>query len=190
MIELSTSRLVIREFRPDDWQAVREYAHDPVVTRYVPWGPNTEEETRAALARMIARQGQDPRTEFDLAVTLAREQSLVGACRLFVSDPGVGQGWLGYVLRRDAWGNGYATEAARALLRFGFLRLELHRVFATCDVQNTASEKVLRKLGMRHEGLMRQDRWIRDRWRDSHLYAILEDEWRDRYVPAGGEEQQ
>ena len=103
---------------------------------------------------------------------------LIGACGMRRTRPGGPQANMGYVLRRDAWGQGYATEAARALAGFGFEALGLHRVFATCDVENHRSARVLEKVGMRREGTMLEHMWIRDRWRDSFLYAILEHEWR------------
>ena len=84
---------------------------------------------------------------------------------------------MGYVFRRDAWGNGYATEAAKALAASGFGQLGMHRIYAHCDVDNVASARVLEKAGMQREGLLRQHMLIRGRWRDSYLYAALEDEW-------------
>ena len=89
----------------------------------------------------------------------------------------------GYMFIHCLWvvgkskGQGYATEAARALVSFGFGTLRLHRVFATCDVRNVASARVLEKVGMRREGHCRGDKWVRGQWRDSYIYAMLEDEW-------------
>ena len=87
---------------------------------------------------------------------------------------------MGYVLRRESWGNGYATEAARVMLRIGFELLEAHRVFATVDTENVSSIRVLEKLGMTREGMHRQSFWspLHGSWRDVYLYAILEGEWR------------
>jgi RimJ/RimL family protein N-acetyltransferase len=85
--------------------------------------------------------------------------------------------WIGYVINPRCWGRGYATEAAREMLRFGFGELELHRIEATCDVLNAASARVLEKIGMQREGLLREHMWLRDRWRSSYLYSILADEW-------------
>ena len=87
---------------------------------------------------------------------------------------------MGYVLRRESWGNGYATEGARVVLRIGFEMLNAHRVFATVDTENASSIRVLEKLGMKREGTHRQSFWspFHESWRDSHCYAILEEEWR------------
>jgi RimJ/RimL family protein N-acetyltransferase len=80
---------------------------------------------------------------------------------------------MGWVLRRDAWGNGYATEAAEALLRFGVQSLGLHRVEATCAPANEASARVMARIGMRYEGRMRDHLLVRGAWRDSLLHAYL-----------------
>ena len=74
-------------------------------------------------------------------------------------------------------GTGVVTEAARALLGAGFRHLDLHRVFATCDVRNTGSYAVMEKLGMRREGRLRRDRQVKGAWRDTYLYAILAEEF-------------
>ncbi len=91
---------------------------------------------------------------------------------------------MGYVLRRESWRNGYATEAASVMLRIGFEMLMAHRVFAMVDTENLGSIRVLEKLGMTREGLHRQSFWspVHDSWRDVYYYAILEEEWRSAQV--------
>lgn len=71
------------------------------------------------------------------------------------------------------WSKGYATETAKALVEFGFKKLCLHRVFATCDPENTASARVLEKTGMKLEGHIREHKLVKGKWRDSLLYAII-----------------
>ncbi|MFD0523568.1 GNAT family N-acetyltransferase [Paractinoplanes durhamensis] len=89
-------------------------------------------------------------------------------------------GEIGYGIHPDRWGRGAATAAARELLRQAFEEHYLHRVYGTCDPRNSASARVLLKIGMAYEGRMRETVRIRDGWRDSDLYAILEQEWRAR----------
>ena len=174
----ATARLTFREFEKADWPAVHAYASDPEVVRYMPWGPNTEAESRDFVRRQIQPQSDDPRYDFEFAVIRSDDGCLIGGCGIHHSGPPKRRGHIGYCFRRDAWGHGYGTEAARALVAFGFEALDLHRIFATCDPQNTASARVLEKAGMRREGRLRDDMWIHGRWRDSFLYAILEHEWR------------
>ena len=177
MTTLQTERLMLREFEEDDWLAVHEYASDPDVVKFMTWGPNTEEQTRDFVARQIASQREEPRNHYGLAVVLKRQNRLMGSIALNVSSPANRGGWIGYSLARQFWGHGYATEAARAVVAFGFEQLDMHRIFATCDPENVASARVLEKIGMRREGHLREHEWLRGKWRDSYLYAILQHEW-------------
>jgi ribosomal-protein-alanine N-acetyltransferase len=175
---LETPRLLLREIGDHDAPAVHSYASDADVVRYLDWGPNTPEDTERFLA--MARTARDavPRMAYHLAVVLKASGGLVGGCRIEVRNAVHGTGDVGYVVDRQHWGQGYATEAIRALIDFGFRRLALHRIWATCDVENHASARVLEKLGMRREGLLRHNVRRTGEWRDSYLYAIIEPEWR------------
>ena len=174
---IETERLLLREFIDDDFAAILQYASDPEVTRYVRFGPTTEDVTRTFLQKTIAEQKSDSRKNFDLAIILKSHQRLIGACGIHLQEKGNGD--IGYTFIRSFWGYGYATEAANALLTFGFEKLGLHRMTATCDVRNAASFRVMEKIGMRREGHFHEDVWQRDHWRDSYLYAILETDWRN-----------
>ena len=83
---------------------------------------------------------------------------------------------LGYCFNKTYWGKGYATEAVRALLEFGFKSLALHRIFANCDPSNVASNRVLMKSGMKLEGHLRKNFRVKGGWRDTMIYGILERE--------------
>jgi RimJ/RimL family protein N-acetyltransferase len=83
------------------------------------------------------------------------------------------QGEIGYGLHPDHWGRGLATRAAHMLVELGFAQHRLHRIFVTCDPRNTASASVLKRLGMTHEGRLREDLLIRDGWRNSDVYSLL-----------------
>lgn len=172
-LPIATSRLVLREFRATDEAAVHAYGADSEVTRYMPWGPNTPEETRDAVERAVADQAARPRVEYGLAITLAGEDVAVGSIALHLRDETRETAEIGYCLRRDLWGRGLISEAAKALMAAGFGELRLRRIWATCNARNEASWRVMEKLGMTREGLMRQDRKIKGEWRDTLLYAIL-----------------
>lgn len=178
MVSLESERLVLREFTERDFDAVHRYGSDPEVSRFMPWGPNTEEDTAGFLRRAIAKQGREPRTQYELAVTLRDSGHLIGGCGIRVVNMELGEGNIGYCLNREHWGRGYATEAARRLLRYGFQHLEFHRLYATCDPENIGSRRVLEKIGMRQEGHLRENVRMREEWRDSLVYAILENEWK------------
>lgn len=174
---IETPRLQLREFRIADEAAIHSYAGDPEVTRYTSWGPNDAAQTRAVLEVWLAAQTQWPRFSISLAVELKAERHVIGEIGFASIDPHTGTGTFGYVLHRAYWGQGYATEASRALLAFGFATLGLHRITATCDIENKASCRVLEKLGMRREGHFLKDAVKQDEYRNSYLYAVLEEEW-------------
>ena len=171
---LRSERLVLREFRDQDFEAVHAYGADPDVVRYMPWGPNSEAETRDFLERAQSYTEIEPRVEFELAIVGADSGQLIGGIGIHTHGTNA---MLGYCLAKPAWGKGYATEAARVVTGFGFEKLSAHRIFASCDPDNTASIGVLTKLGMTTEGRRRQDCRIRGEWRDSLLFSILDDEW-------------
>jgi ribosomal-protein-alanine N-acetyltransferase len=154
---LETRRLLLREFRDSDETAIHEYAQDREVTRYTDFGPNTIEQTRAFLQTCLASQERWPRESISLAIELKLETRLIGGIGFVNIDSDMRTGKFGYVLHRAYWGKGFATEAASALLNFGFEILFLHRIVALCDVRNGASSHVLEKLGMRCEAHFRKD---------------------------------
>ena len=173
LLPIETKRLILRDYVPSDWPEVHKYASDPLAVRYLPFGPNTPSQTRAFVRKMMAWKLAKPRRNFAVALILKSENRLIGGCRLGLQDGTDQIASMGYLLNRKYWGKGYATEAARALIRFGFSKLRLHRIWATCDVRNKASARVLEKLGMKREAHFRQNVLQKGRWRDSYLYAIL-----------------
>lgn len=173
-LRLVTPRLALRELAPEDAPAIQEWAADPEVARFMVWGPNTPEDTAAFLRRVRAARLEVPRRTFELGIELRASGALVGACGTRVRSPEHRIADLGYALRRDAWGQGLATEAARALVEFGFRTLGMHRIWATCHVDNARSARVLEKAGMRREGRLREDVLKGGAWRDSWLYAVVE----------------
>lgn len=113
-----------------------------------------------------------------LAIELKSERKLIGAIRLAIVDRENRTGDFGYVLNRRYWNERYTTEAAYEVLRRGFSLLQLHRIWATCDTRNVASARVMEHIGMRREGCFVRDVLQRGEWRDSYLYALLENEAR------------
>ncbi len=176
-MELQTERLILREFVDEDWQAVLAYQRDPRYLRYYPWTERSPKDVRAFVSIFILQQQQDPRIKFQLAVTLKSSGELIGNCGIRKDFSESSSADIGYELSPEYWGKGYATEAANAIVRFGFIKLRLHRIWATCVAENTASAHVLEKLGMRPEGRLRENERFKGRWWDTLIYAILVQEW-------------
>lgn len=175
-VRVLSERLILREFDIADEAAVHGYASDPVVTRFMVWGPNSAEETRRFIAEAIANSQSPDRRAFDLAIVASRTQTLIGGAALRVLAPEQGHGEIGYVLHRDYWSQGYATESTQALLRFGFDELGLRRISATCDPDNHASARVLQKAGLQFERRIPHHLCVRGEWRDSLMFACTSDD--------------
>ncbi|MHB1318855.1 MAG: GNAT family N-acetyltransferase, partial [Anaerolineae bacterium] len=116
-MELTTARLVLREFQADDWPAVLAYQSEPLYLRYTPWTERTPEAVRAFVQTFIAQQHERPRTRTQLAVTLRSTGALIGNAGIRLMSPptpemAVHAANIGYELDPAYWGRGYATEAA------------------------------------------------------------------------------
>jgi ribosomal-protein-alanine N-acetyltransferase len=169
MVTLNTPRLRMRELVPGDFAAAHAWLALPETSAHDDWGPNTEADTAEWLEFAIETAAADPRATFILAV---ERDGLVGSASIDV-DWRHRSASFGCVLSPALWGNGYGTEICRALIRFGFDDLHLHRLTAICSEENTASIRGLEALGLSLEGRMRQDRFLRGRYVDSRLYALL-----------------
>lgn len=171
---LTTRRLVLRPFTPGDAAAVHAHLGDREVastTAMVPH-PYPEGAAEAWIATHAARH--EAGEAAILAVTL-RDGTLVGSIELRM-DLAHRRGELGYWVGRAHWGNGYATEAARAVTRWGVRVMGLHRVHAAHLSRNPASGAVLRNVGMRHEGTLRGHVLKWGVLEDLEVWGVLEDE--------------
>ena len=177
---IHTERLLLRELAPADEDDVHEYASDPQVSRLDRWGPNTLEITRGVVEGWLEQQRQWPREEINLGVELRDQHKLIGVITLRTEAYANRSAEFGFAFNRLYWNQGYATEAARAVLDAAFRSLNMHRVCAGCDARNIGSYRVMEKLGMRREGHLLQDVWQKGEWRDSYRYAVLDEEWMDK----------
>lgn len=177
-MQIETKRLLLREFVLEDWPSVLAYQSDPRYQRFYPLDGRTAEEARDFVRMFLAQQQARPRLKFQLAAVLKKEDRLIGNCGIRMESPEAVQADIGYEFSPDYWGNGYATEAAQAMLDFGFRQLKAHRIWSWCLAENLASGRVLEKLGMQLEGRLRENEFFKGRWWDTLLYAILEPEWR------------
>ncbi|NMO20122.1 GNAT family N-acetyltransferase [Pyxidicoccus fallax] len=172
---VAASRLVLRRLRPEDLEALVAYRNDPEVNRFQSWSDYDAERGRTLIESMRERQPGQPGW-FQFAIALKDTDALVGDCALRTDDdPRLGE--IGFTLSRRHQGKGLGTEAVRTLLGYAFDTLRMHRVIAVTDVKNTASAKVLERVGMRREGHFIEDGWFKGAWCDDYLYAMLGREW-------------
>jgi RimJ/RimL family protein N-acetyltransferase len=167
---------VLREFTADDLDGVAVIIGDDRVTRTLSFDSRTRDEAAAMLKGVLERAQLEPRTEYYLAVTRPDdERQVIGFARLGLD--GVKAAKLGVALKPSAQGRGYAADAARALTGFGFQSLGLHRISAAIGPGNTASVRLVERLGFTREGTIRDHVFTNEAWRDSDLYSVLEHEW-------------
>ena len=153
------------------------FESDPLIVQYVCYGPYSREECWQDLAYHIDQQTAEPRKYYHLGIVLTETRQLIGWCGLEIISPENREAEIGYALHRSYWRRGYMTEAAHAMIKTGFVELQLHRIFATCHPENRGSIRVLEKLGMRYEGCLRRQKWCRGTWRDVAMYGLLVEEF-------------
>lgn len=178
LLPIVTDRLVLREITMDDVPPIHACTADPDVTRFMFYGPRDEAESRAYVSAVVRSQRETPRRRWELAIVDRSTRTVVGTCDLTM--PNARESDLGYMLSAGAWGRGYAPEAASALVHAGFAELGLDRIFATCEVTHTRSQRVLEKSGL--ERAQRLDRMTqaKGRWWDMWLYEIRRERWERR----------
>lgn len=174
---LQTARLLLREFVPEDWTAVYAYQTDPLYLRYYQWLGRSEADVREFVQVFLDWQQERPRTKFQLAIIHREESRLIGNCGIRINDRIGREANIGYELDNRYWNQGYATEAARAILRFGFSELNMQRIWAECLADNVGSARVLEKLGMRLEARELKKEFIKNAWRDYLIFAIDAPHW-------------
>lgn len=175
---LITERLIMRDFVESDWETVLAYQQDPLYLRYNEWMSRTPAEVRGFVKMFLDHQQQIPRFKFQFAITLKTTGRLIGNCGVRRTSAEAREADIGYELHPAHWGNGYATEAARAVMTFGFTHMDLERIGAWCVADNLASARVLEKLGMRLEERVRKHQYFKGRWWDRLSYGITHEEWR------------
>ncbi|MBD3649292.1 MAG: GNAT family N-acetyltransferase [Pseudomonadales bacterium] len=181
MIQLQTERLALRDFRRDDLDSLFDLYARPETSEFESWDPHQSiDESRDLLDYWIARQIDDPRTDYTLALDL--DGTLIGLCGLELGfgteTDDLRSGFVGFRVQPAHWNQGFASEALRCSITFGFEYLHLHRIHSGCAVSNAASVKVLEKAGLTREGTTRSSFPIGSRWVDYAIYGILESEWR------------
>ncbi|GAB3786144.1 GNAT family N-acetyltransferase [Nocardioides ungokensis] len=179
---LHSARLRLRPFTSADADPLFAMHSNAHVLRYwdaPPWSDRSRADRFIAACRQMAEDGSGAR----LALERASDGAFLGWCALSRWNPDYRSAAIGYVLDEAAWGQGYATEAARAVLQWAFDSLDLNRVQAETDTRNVASARVLEKLGFVREGTLREDCVVNGDVSDSWVYGLLRREWRPSSEP-------
>ena len=176
-MELVTPRLRIREFNEADFLPLCEMNAFPEMHTFEREPPSAAE-TRRTLEAYINNAMQLPRTNYQLAITVPPGDSVRGIIKLSRQWEASREWEIGWAVHPADWGKGFAAEAAWHVMDWGFKQLNIHRLVAFCHASNAASVRVMEKLGMHRDGVLRETRWLHGKWWDEYVYAILEKEWK------------
>lgn len=175
-----TERLRVRRMSPDDVDEFLAYQTHPKVMRYQPYEPATRESAIRFLTKEATQEASEDGYYIAFAVCHNRDQKVMGEVCLDVAPKAQSKAVIGWAFHPDYHGQGYAREAAQALLCYAFTDLALHRIHTFCDTRNTASFRLMERLGMRREGHTKQSMYLRGEWADEFHYALLQSEWRNQ----------
>jgi ribosomal-protein-alanine N-acetyltransferase len=176
-LPIVTERLVLRRYTHDDIPDVLALARQhSVAGKFSQTIQATEEGVRAYIDWQNSSQPFERDKVFELAIERREDGKVIGLVGMIREDPG--QAEIGWAIGVEHRGQGYATEAARALMDYGFTSLGLHRIHADASTDNIASWRIMERLGMRREGLLRQAVYEGGKWLDRYIYGMLADEWR------------
>ncbi|QIL46457.1 GNAT family N-acetyltransferase [Vagococcus coleopterorum] len=166
---IETPRLIIRDYKASDSTEALEFLGDKETMHYLPEESFTIESIKEFIAKNNRKVAYYP-------IVLKEEKKVIGHLYFepFFGDHSYEIGW---VFNQAYQGNGYAFEAAQALMDWGFKEKGIHRVIATCQPENSSSYKLMEKLGMRREGYFKECIPVADGWWDEYYYAILKSEW-------------
>jgi len=177
---IETPRLIIRDVQTVDVDGFFEYMQREQYWRDVPIEQPTVQSITALVNGGLQDQAKQPRTDYFLAAVEKLSQSVVGEAILHVRSLGWRQGEIGWGVGFTRTGQGLATEIGTAMLELAFGTLGLHRIYARCRVENHASRRIMTKIGMREEGILRENVLARGAWWSSIQCSILAHEWAAR----------
>lgn len=170
--EIHTERLLLRRITRNDEDDIFEYASNPEVARYMSWSAHrTIEDTRDFLNYLDDVESE--RLQIDRGIVLKETNKLVGTIAFVTLDFSLCIAELGYCLSNQYWGKGIIVEAANAMIQAAVKYLNIHRIEAECEIDNFKSERVMQKLGMQQEGVLRQRLPVHGVFTDAKLYAKI-----------------
>lgn len=169
---IQTPRLFLRDFQQGDCQTTLAYQSHPQFCTYYPWNLRTSSEVCDLIGQFIQWSKEQPRSKFQLAIILKRENKLIGNCGIRKNTPENLEAEFGCELDPYYWNQGYATEAAKALFDFGFRTIGLQRIFSICVAKNQGAVHLAESLGMKHDKNWKEIKWMKGRsWEMRRYFA-------------------
>ncbi|PWK08363.1 GNAT family N-acetyltransferase [Tumebacillus permanentifrigoris] len=176
-IYVRSNRLILRQFSQQDVDSFYLYRSSPEVATFQSWENYQYHDAELFVRKQSKCVPDQPGTWFQFAIALVETNQLIGDCALhtLLGEPRIVE--IGFTLAEEHQGNGYASEAVRALLSYVFTGLRKHKVIAFADVRNEKSIRLLERVGMRREGQLLENYMSKGQWVDEYQYSLLQSEW-------------
>lgn len=171
---LYTSRLKLRLVKRSDAYELYDFCKRPETSKFAKWEPHSSlYDTKQYINWKLSQHRKAKCTSF--IVTDKNDNNILGTCSYVNLDLNSKSAEIGYSIRSECWGNGYAPEAASALIWYGFEIMKLQRIYARVVAENVQSIRVLEKLGMEYEGTHKKEYYFNGKTADIKVYAMTDD---------------
>lgn len=174
--KIETERLILRKITKPDVPDMYAYCSDPEVTRFVTWNPHQSLADTEAFVEFILNNYKK-KSLAPWGMEYKKTGKIIGTVDLASWNPTHQSAEIAYCIHQGYWGCGLTTEAAKSVIAFGFSNMDLIRIQARCFVANIGSERVMEKLGMTFEGIIRKGMLVKGKHEDLKLYSILKEEF-------------
>jgi len=173
---IETERIILRKMSLNDAKDMFEYAQDSEVSKYTGWYThNSIQDTKLFLQYTINNYKNNHISNW--GIVHKAEEKFIGTAGFIDWNIEHSRAEIGYTLSGKYWRKGYMTEVVNAIIYFGFTTMMLNRIEAKCVIENIASARVMEKVGMKYEGILRQCMFVKGKYRDLKIYSILKEEF-------------
>jgi len=176
---LYTKSLILKKMTLKDAEDLFEYASDPEVTKYVTWAPHKSIDDSIDFLKSVLRRYENNEVS-EWGIVYKENNKFIGTCGYVLWVPVHSLAEIAYALSGEYWGKGLMTEAVKEVIKYGFEKMNLNRIYARCFVENIGSQKVLEKVGMKFEGILREQMFIKSKFSDMKIYSILRKEYHEQ----------
>jgi len=176
---LYTKSLILKKMTLKDAEDLFEYASDPEVTKYVTWAPHKSIDDSIDFLKSVLRRYENNEVS-EWGIVYKENNKFIGTCGYVLWVPVHSLAEIAFALSMEYWGKGLMTEAVKEVIKYGFEKMNLNRIYARCFVENIGSQKVLEKVGMKFEGILREQMFIKSKFSDMKIYSILSKEYHEQ----------
>lgn len=181
-MELKSKRVVLKQLKHEDLEFIDKMSREPLVYYYEADEEPRKGETFEKYSKKIARMEQNPDKYLIFLIHILPEETPIGEVIVQLNWETMREWEIGYKVHPDYWGNGYATEAVELLMKYTFEQLNAHKIVGFCNANNVKSARLMERVGMQRDGLLREGRLWHYEWCDEYVYSILDREYRAKSV--------